>query len=343
MPPCNPGRQRLDLGAESGGPLDARFIDDDWYIWCGAPLRAADGKCYLYYSRWPRSGGHNTWATHSEIACAVADKPLGPYRFVNVALPARGKAFWDGDCTHNPNVLQKDGKIYLFYMGNRAIALCRDRNSQRIGVAVAERPEGPWKRFDKPIVDVSPDKTAFDSLCVTNPAAAIRPDGGILLIYKAVEQVEGKLMGGRVRYGAALADKPDGPYVKTPGRIFEAEGDNGKVWMLAEDPYIWHSTRYGGRYYAVARDVVGKFTGAAGGIALFESADGLNWKPAAHPKVLGSQFAWADGTLSGTKLERPALLIEDGIPRALFGAVDVNRPKTRAHAFNVHIPLRMGD
>ncbi len=67
-----------------------------------------------------------------------------------------------------------------------------------------------------------------------NPAAAVRPDGGILLIYKAVQYVEGKPMGGRVRYRAALADHPEGPYVKTPGHIFEAENDDGKTWMLAE-------------------------------------------------------------------------------------------------------------
>jgi alpha-L-fucosidase 2 len=325
-------------------PLSARFIDDDWYIWCGAPTRTADGKYHLYYSRWPRKGGHNTWVTRSEIAYAVADKPLGPYRFVNVALLARGKKFWDGDCTHNPNILQKNGKFYLYYMGN-----CGDgtyavsRNNQRVGLAIADRPEGPWKRFDKPIVDISRDKTAFDSMCVTNPAAVVRPDGGILLIYKAVEYVEGKLMGGKVRYGAALAEKPEGPYVKTPGRIFEAQGDTGDVWMLAEDPFIWYSKRYGSRYYAVARDVVGRFTGAGGGIALFQSEDGLNWKPACHPKVLGSQFSWADGTLSGTKLERPALLIEDGIPKALFGAVDVNQPRHRAHSFNVQIPLERAE
>ncbi len=331
----------LDLGTMVRPvPLSARFIDEDWYIWCGAPTRTADGKYHLYYSRWPRKGGHNTWVTNSEIAYAVADKPLGPYKFVNVALPARGNQFWDGDCTHNPNILQNDGKFYLYYMGNRGDGTYAvNRNNQRVGLAIADRPEGPWKRFDNPIVDISSDKTAFDSLCVTNPAAAIRPDGGILLIYKAVEYVEGKLMGGKVRYGAALAERPEGPYIKTPGRIFEAQGDTGTVWMLAEDPFIWHSRRYGNRYYAVARDVVGRFTGASGGIALFRSEDGLNWKPADHPKVLGNQFAWADGALSGTKLERPALLIEDGIPRALFGAVDVNRPQNRAHSFNVQIPL----
>jgi hypothetical protein len=318
-------------------PLDWKFSDPDWHIWCGAPTRTADGKCHLYFSRWPVAKGW-AWATDSEIAYAVADQPQGPYRFVNVALPARGKDYWDGAVTHNPNILQKDGKFYLFYMGNNGNGKYQThRNNQRIGVAVAEKPEGPWKRFDRPIIDISSDKSAFDSLCVTNPAAAVRPDGGILLIYKAVEYVEGKPMGGRVRYGAALADNPEGPYTKTVGNIFEADGAEAtKTWMLAEDPFIWFSRKYGNQYYAVARDVVGTFTGASGGIVLFQSADGLHWRPAEHPKVLDRRFLWADGKQSKTQLERPALLFDGEEPVALFGATSGN---LKTPSFNVQIPI----
>ena len=240
---------------------------------------------------------------------------------MNVALPARGKGFWDGAVTHNPDILQVNGKFYLFYMGNTGDGnYVTHRNNQRIGVAVADKPEGPWTRFDKPIVDINPDKTAFDSLCVTNPAAAVRPDGGILLIYKAVEYVEGKPMGGIVRYGAALADHPEGPYTKATGQIFEAEGGvDKKTWMLAEDPFIWFSRKYGNRYYAVARDVVGRFTGSAGGIAMFQSGDGLHWQPATHPRVLGQKFLWADGTLSSTResTHRPCCLMAKNPSRCL--------------------------
>jgi hypothetical protein len=336
----------LNLGAMvQSVPLDAKFADTNYFIWCGAPTKGEDGKYHLYYSRWPISKGFAPgWALWSEIAYAVADKPLGPYRHVNVALPARGQEFWDGTTTHNPNILQKGGKFYLFYMGNTGDGKSypMHRNNQRIGVAVATRPEGPWKRFNKPIVDVSDDKSAFDSLCVTNPGATERPDGGILLIYKAVEYVAGKEMGGKVRYGAALADKPEGPYTKKAGRIFEAEGDTSKHWMLAEDPFIWYSQRYDNRYYAVARDVVGKFTGSSGGIALFESMDGLQWKAAAQPKVLENKFEWANRTLSNSNVERPALLLDNGIPVALFGATDGYKKNGRISC-NVHIPLKSGN
>ncbi len=341
----------FDLGARvQPAPLTARFLDPGWHIWCGAPIRGDDGKYHLLYSRWPVGVGFAPgWALHSEIAYAVADQPLGPYKFVHIALPARGvnpatgKKFWDGDVTHNPNLLRHpNGKYYLFYMGEYGDGqdYPMHRNHQRIGVAIADSPAGPWRRFDDPIVDISADPTAFDSLCVTNPAAAVRPDGGILLIYKAVQIIAGKPMGGNVRYGAALAATPEGPYIKTLGRIFEPESTSTtQHWMFAEDPFVWFSRTAGNCYYAVARDVVGEFTGAKGGLALFQSADGLKWRAANHPKVLGAKFTWADGSLSKTQVERPALLFDErGQPIALFGATDGYR-KDGQTSFNVHLPL----
>ena len=208
--------------------------------------------------------------------------------------------------THNANAFLHNDKYYLFYTGQHGDGknYPMHRNNQRIGVAVAEKPEGPWTRVDQPIVNITDDKTSFDSLCATNPAACIRPDGGVLLIYKAVQYIEGKEMGGNVRYGAAVADKPEGPYVKQRGRIFEAEQPS-KHWMIAEDPFIWFSASYGQKYFAIARDVVGTFTGSSGGICLFESPDGLNWKAAEHPKVLDSRFMLADGSRSEKNIERP--------------------------------------
>lgn len=337
----------LDLGARvQPVPMAAKFHDPAWHIWCGAPAKGADGKYHLFYSRWPAKKGFAPgWAIHSEIAYAVADDPFGPYRHVNVALPPRGtnpatgRKFWDADMTHNPNIVMRNGQFLLYYIGNFGDGqYATHRNNDRIGVAIADKPEGPWKRLDAPIVDVSPDPKAFDSLCTANPGATVRPDGGLLVVYKAVEQVPGKLMGGRVKYGVAVADQPEGPYTKLPGRVFEAEKDDGKTWMLAEDPYIWFSRKYGNRYYAVARDVVGTFTGESGGIAMFESTNGLHWTAAEHPAVLGKRFKWADGSMSAKNIERPAMLFNGEEPIALFGATD-GYPKTGVSC-NVQIPLK---
>ena len=316
-------------------------------MWCGAPVKGPDDRYHLFYSRWPEEVGFAPgWALRSEIAYAVSDKPYGPYQHVNVALPPRGvnpatgSKYWDADVTHNPNAFFNDGKYYIYYTGQYGDGKSypMHRNHQRIGVAIADKPEGPWTRFNKPIVDITDDQTSFDSLCVTNPAACIRPDGGVVLIYKAVQFIEGKEMGGNVRYGVALAQKPEGPYIKTPGHIFEAKNlEASKHWMIAEDPFIWFSVKYGRKYYAIARDVVGTFTGASGGICLFESQDGLDWNPSQHPKVLDSRFKVSNGSLSEKNIERPALLIENEEPIFLFGATD-GYFKNKASS-NVQIPL----
>ncbi len=141
--------------------------------------------------------GRAGWATklgvtHSEIARAVADSPAGPYRHVEVVLPARGEKFCDGSCTHNPTILRVGKKFCLYSMGNYGAGVVQPplnwihRNHPRIGVAIADSPTGPWTRLAGPLIDVSTDPGAPDALMTRNPAVAVRPDGGVLMLYKAV-------------------------------------------------------------------------------------------------------------------------------------------------------------
>ncbi|MEM9412355.1 MAG: FAD-dependent oxidoreductase, partial [Planctomycetota bacterium] len=100
-------------------PESAKFIDEEYEIWGGAPVKGDDGLYHMYYSRWPRELTHQAWVTHSEIAHAVSESPTGPWEHKDVALPARGGDYWDGNCTHNPTVLKRGRKYFLYYMGNR--------------------------------------------------------------------------------------------------------------------------------------------------------------------------------------------------------------------------------
>lgn len=78
-------------------------------------------------------------------------------------------------------------------------------NHQRIGVAVADSPDGPWQRFDKPVVDVGVDADAPDALMTSNPAVTPRPEGGVLMVYKAVGKKRPGRAPGRDR---RLSDRP---------------------------------------------------------------------------------------------------------------------------------------
>lgn len=318
-------------------PKTARFADPGFYIWGASMVRTADGTCHLLYSRWPRKLGHNAWVTHSEIAHAVADEPLGPYRHVGVALPARGRNHWDGLCTHNPTVHRFGDKCYLYYMGNTGDGKATKglnwthRNRQRIGVAVADHPDGPWRRFEKPLIDVSRDDDAPDALMTSNPSVARRPDGGYLMVYKAVGK-KGKMpFGGPVVHCVATADSPTGPFRKHPKPVFTREG----IEFPAEDPFIWHQ---GDRYWAIVKDNRGYFTGAGKSTALFESTDGLDWRLSRHPLVATTTLRLADGTVQTFhSLERPQLWLADGRQAVLFFAADEDARRT--HSFSVHVPL----
>lgn len=315
------------------------FSDPVYNIWCGSVVEDEHGKFHMFYSRWPRSAGHLAWVTHSEIAHAVSDSPFGPFRHADVALPERDHKFWDGACTHNPNIVRIGGKYYLYYMGNTGDRAktqglnWQHRNSQRIGVAVADRPEGPWTRFDKPLVDVSPDPQASDALATNNPTVVARPDGGVLMIYKAVAKRGALPFGGPVVHLAAVAKSPLGPFVKQPQQIFTTNGH----FFAAEDPFAWYD---GTRYLAIVKDMAGVFTGVKPSLALFESTDGLtDWHPAAQPLVSGLTVKRPDGSAwKLTRLERPQLLLRGGVPVALYCAASDRGDY--AGSVNLAIPLQ---
>ncbi len=318
-------------------PASAKFSDPDFYIWGGSMVRGDDGKCHLYYARWPRRLGHNSWVTHSEIAHAVADDPMGTFRHQDVALPVRGKAFWDGLCTHNPTVHRFGDKYYLYYMGNTGDGRVATkglnwthRNNQRIGVAVADSPNGPWQRQPAPLIKPSPG--FYDALCCSNPSVARRPDGGYLMVYKAVGDKNKLPFGGPVFHAVATADSPTGPFKKHPAPVFVKQG----VAFVAEDPYIWSD---GERYWAIVKDNAGHFTGRGRSTALFQSDDGLAWRLARHPLVSTTEIRWDDGRQQKLHaLERPQLFFENGVPTVLLFAADENRQ--RPWSYNVRVPLR---
>jgi hypothetical protein len=321
-------------------PLTAKWADTNFNIWCGSAVKGDDAKYHLFYSRWPRALGHKAWVTHSEVAHAVSDTPFGPWAHRDVALPPRGTNFWDGSCTHNPTALRIGGKFYLYYMGNYGDGVVRQplnwghRNHQRIGVAVADSPNGPWQRFDKPVVDVSADTNAPDALVVTNPSVTERAGGGVLMIYKAVGLKRALPFGGPVVHLLATADSPTGPFTKRPGEVFGAKG----VMFAAEDPFIW---RGADRYWAVVKDNEGNFTKRGYSLALWESADGFDWTLSKHPFVANpSTIRWADGSEAKLNtLERPQILFDNGVPIALLcAAADA---KDRVGSFNLQIPLKL--
>jgi hypothetical protein len=331
-------------------PETAVFQDPDWYIWGGSMTRGPDGRYYLLYARWPRHFLHGGWLTHSEVAIAVAESPQGPFRHLHTALPIREEGYFDTWCTHNPTVHCFDGIWYLYYMGTTGPRGWMDDDpegggvpqeirmlyqaSQRIGVATAPHPAGPWTRLDHPIIDRG-EEGRPDERMVSNPAVCRRPDGTYLMIYKCSEGRDPLQIQGRVIHLAAVAENPAGPFRKTYQTAFTAEG----VAFPAEDPYIWYD-RKDGCYYAVLKDMCGAFSDAGRSVVLFKSSNVLDWLPHEHVLVTDRSLRMADRSIRQyMHLERPQLYIENGMPKALCFAADMNRE----NSCNIQVPLVDGE
>lgn len=208
-------RDRVQPTEESFG-----FHQDDYWTWCGSVIKGDDGKYHMFASRWPKSLTFELyWLTNSEIVHAVSEKPEGPYTFSDVVLSPRGEAFWDGKMTHNP-AIRKCGDTYLlYYTGTTYKGDMPDSNHlitekspkkldahqhERIGLATAKSPYGPWTRSDKPILDVVPN--SWEQYLVANPSPYVFEDGRVMLYYKGVEKLKTHAI------GVAFADNWAGPY-----------------------------------------------------------------------------------------------------------------------------------
>jgi hypothetical protein len=327
----------------------AVFEKEGWHLWDPAMVRTGDGLCHLLFSRWPEKLGFDGWATHAEIAWATARAPEGPYQFQKAVLCCRGRAFWDGHSVYNACLLAHGGKFYLYYTGNRGAESWRpdraltmkdpdwwtQRNNQRIGVAVAEHPSGPWRRFDQPLIDTGPE-TGQGITAVPNITP--RAGGGFLLAYKTLAPGPGNFGGGVFHY-VATGGHPLGPFRRHPVPMV----DKSKVFprhfnFHIDDHFEWLQD---GRYYAIVKDHDAPYLTPYGRcLYLLESDDGLAWRTARNALVKDFSITWDDGvTQRFERLEMPKLYLEQGRPRTLLLAAKLE-DQPAARSFLIVMPLR---
>ncbi|QYY35205.1 glycoside hydrolase family protein [Ruficoccus sp. ZRK36] len=330
---------------------DSGFRQDDHWIWCGSAIRDDAGTYHLFASRWPRAFAfHPAWITSSEVVRATAPTPEGPYTFQEVVLPRRGPAYWDGLMTHNPTIHRYKGTYLLYYTGTTydfeppvvgdtiedfSDLVATAHRNQRIGVATAPSPEGPWTRMDQPIIEPRPGK--WDHLITTNPAPCVMDDGRVLLIYKST-LARGKTL----RFGAAMAPNFNGPYERISEDPILSFGDGtGGV----EDPYVWQNAE--GHFEMIAKEMPceGRNDREYGGGIHATSMDGANWHLSDPAFAYSRTLHWTDGTSTKPNfVERPQLLVENHKPTHLFFAVGESPAGTHGHApitdsWNTVIPL----
>ncbi len=307
-------------------PYANRLLDSDWNIWGSTPVRTSDGVCHLIFSRWPRRLGFDAWATNSEYAYATAPGPFGPYTVHGRILPPAGDSKrWDSGGCHNPSLIEHNGGYYLYYSGHHGNGeWWNHRNNQRVGVAVADHPSGPWRLFDEPLMKPRPGH-----ILTTTPHVFLRLDGQFEMVYKTV--TEGPMpFGGVVKHVIALADNPLGPFEDVRDSFISTP----KSKFPIDDHVQWVQE---GRYYALAKDNSGEFVGERRPLILFTSENGLDWTLGDNPVMIRPEITWEDDTVVRyERLEMPKILFGDGLPVALFLAA---LPKDADHSHSLFVPL----
>jgi len=296
-------------------PVGRILETEGWYVWCCAPIEGPDGKCHVFYSRWPAERKMGGWLNGCQIAHAVADSPEGPYTHLQTVLAPRGPGFWDATTCHNPHIQFIDGQYCLFYMGNSN----GRTDTKRIGLATADSLSGPWRRPDRPLLEPGPPG-AWDDHCTTNPAFLKHPNGQYWLYYKSWNTAESErasdpAIRGNRKYGLAISEHLQGPYRRHPANPiidFSTLGQNRQF----EDAFVWLED---GRFRMIGRDM-GVFDHEVG--LYLESQDGIRW---GQPKI--AYFAArhyieqppAPPHLKRYgRLERPQVLLRNGRPAYLF-------------------------
>jgi hypothetical protein len=334
------GMAMADIGTDlqlAPVPRSAVMKEKGYLVWDGSMVRDDAGVCHLFYCRW--KGTLRDWCKGAEIVRATAKNPLGPYTPQEIALGPRpeGTDAWDGLSVFNQSVVRFGDKYYLYYAGSNGSNFpipMKDGSfqrspkgvliTQRIGVAEADHPAGPWRRMEKPLIDISSD--GIDSQMCCNPAVTQGGDGTFLMIYKCSNGRPGKGEGG-IYLTVATSDSPTGPFKKTQRKILTHPDDR----FPAEDPFLWWQD---GRYHCIVDDQRGSFSGQQG-LVRFESKDGMDWERSTPFVVSRCRITWADGQTEETNhLERPQVWFRDGRPAVLFAAVLQGK-----ESYNVHIPL----
>ncbi len=153
------------------------------------------------------------------------------------------KGSFDDRSVFTPEILAHRGKFYLVYQVVQAPYTRRVK--EKVAMAVADSPEGPWRKVPQVLIEPSNDgewlgeednrflvkkKGSFDSHKTHDPCLLFYRNK-FWLYYKGEIMGEQMTLGGReIAWGVAIADNPEGPYVKSPFNPVTNSGHEVMVW-----------------------------------------------------------------------------------------------------------------
>jgi len=148
--------QDMALGLGEAGKFDSHSVFTP-------NILAYEGKYYLYYTAVQPTPGkannefeNNSTNDFTAIGLAVADSPEGPFvRVENNPVLEISQVAEDFDSYRidDASLLVRDNKIWLYYKGRSIVHGKKGPGHTKMGVAIADHPEGPFTKHPKPLID----------------------------------------------------------------------------------------------------------------------------------------------------------------------------------------------
>ncbi|KAA6301480.1 MAG: hypothetical protein EZS26_002354 [Candidatus Ordinivivax streblomastigis] len=308
---------RTDKITEAASVIRQKANDGKGAFWGTSIIKT--GRRYSLFQAWWSSGkDFDTGA----IDYLTAPNLLGPYAFVNTALPryfVTSAPSW-GEYTHGPDIVKYGDTYYLYYSSGGSSD--GSGHSREVGVAWSKTVEGGWEYSQGPILTkgefaIIPGDEDYNgcwSSGVENPRM-MEKDGEYYLFFKTLNNYnlppEGSHgqngnYGWFLGYSIAKSSTPIGPFthvrnsgLRGRGRQYalypsvaevEAEGKPRDYsapghWDL-EDMCIFKYID--GRYYGILKDFMGRWARRAElrDLVLFVSDNLLDWRVADFPLVI---------------------------------------------------------
>lgn len=230
------GDLKYEEGVIRRDPSSVLKCDGKYYVWytksVGETIGFIEGNPDVKVFPWDYSeiwyASSEDGYTWKELGCAVTRGEKGSY---------------DDRSVFTPEILFYDDKYYLTYQCVQSPYVIRNKNT--IGMAVAENINGPWTKLEQPILKTSDSgewlgdrddrfsvkvKGEFDSHKVHDPSLHYF-NNKFYLYYKG-ETIGEELFGcGReIKWGVAIADKIEGPYIKSPYNPITNSGHETCLW-----------------------------------------------------------------------------------------------------------------
>ncbi|MFX0101378.1 MAG: family 43 glycosylhydrolase [Candidatus Hodarchaeota archaeon] len=189
-----------------------------------------NGSYYIWYTK-VEKGAHLYPSGYSGTIWYATSSDEGLHWEEKGEAVATSQDGFDSRAVFTPNILVVKDRYYLTYTAVKEGFTNEDYsdiNRTAIGMAIADSPDGPWKKLDKnPILESSRDTEKFDSFRVDDSCFVIRGDK-ICMYYKGRQWGN---TGKNTKMGLAIADQPEGSYTRyNDGNPVQDSGHEVLVW-----------------------------------------------------------------------------------------------------------------